>query len=244
MNSSSFTGPKEFSIETFLAALPSCFISSSILLDFEPACTVTKPPYLWIKFAASLKSTCTWNIPFLKYWSSDNLVSALSRPFCIIFVRVIPRGFKTFSFRNSADSLVPLYSSGKSPIIWTEAFPYSVRNSTPEMTEISMDLANSFIISTLSTVWWSVTAIHFTCFRSASSNISWQDPLPSEAFVWIWRSHLFHNEPALCIIFYNFIRIYNLYTKFIKKLDICKQYSKNIVNEHVNILRRCQTHDF
>lgn len=30
---------------------------------------------------------------------------------------------------------------------------------------------------------------------------------------------------------------YNLYTKFVKILEICKQYSKNLVNEHGNISR-------
>lgn len=34
---SSFTGSKESSIDTFFGALPSCFISSSILFDLEPA---------------------------------------------------------------------------------------------------------------------------------------------------------------------------------------------------------------
>lgn len=31
--------------------------------------------------------------------------------------------------------------------------------------------------------------------------------------------------------------MYNFYTKFVKILEICKQYSKNLVNEHGNISR-------
>jgi len=39
--------PREsYKLLTFLGALPSCFISSSNELVFEPACTVTIPPYL------------------------------------------------------------------------------------------------------------------------------------------------------------------------------------------------------
>lgn len=33
-------------------------------------------------------------------------------------------------------------------------------------------------------------------------------------------------------------RMHNLYTKFVKILEICKQFSKNLVNEHGNIPRR------
>ena len=32
--------------------------------------------------------------------------------------------------------------------------------------------------------------------------------------------------------------MYNLYTKFVKMLGICKQFSENLVNEFGNILRR------
>ena len=32
--------------------------------------------------------------------------------------------------------------------------------------------------------------------------------------------------------------MYNLYTKFVKILEICKQMSKNLVNDHGNITRR------
>lgn len=31
--------------------------------------------------------------------------------------------------------------------------------------------------------------------------------------------------------------MYNFYTKFVKILEICKQYSKNLVNDHGNISR-------
>lgn len=33
-------------------------------------------------------------------------------------------------------------------------------------------------------------------------------------------------------------RMYNLYTKFVKKLEICKQFSENLVNESGNVPRR------
>lgn len=33
-------------------------------------------------------------------------------------------------------------------------------------------------------------------------------------------------------------RMHNLYTKFVKILEICKQLSKNLVNDHGNITRR------
>ena len=33
-------------------------------------------------------------------------------------------------------------------------------------------------------------------------------------------------------------RMYNLYTKFVKILEICKQFSQNLVNEQGNITRR------
>lgn len=33
-------------------------------------------------------------------------------------------------------------------------------------------------------------------------------------------------------------RMHNLYTKFVKILEICKQFSHNLVNEHGNIVRR------
>ena len=33
-------------------------------------------------------------------------------------------------------------------------------------------------------------------------------------------------------------RIYNLYTKFVKILEICKQFSENLVNESGNVPRR------
>ena len=33
-------------------------------------------------------------------------------------------------------------------------------------------------------------------------------------------------------------RMHNLYTKFVRILDICKQFSHNLVNEHGNIVRR------
>lgn len=33
-------------------------------------------------------------------------------------------------------------------------------------------------------------------------------------------------------------RMHNLYTKFVKILEICKQFSKNLVNERGNMLRR------
>lgn len=29
--------------------------------------------------------------------------------------------------------------------------------------------------------------------------------------------------------------MYNIYTKFVKKIKICKQHSKNLVNKHCNI---------
>ena len=34
-------------------------------------------------------------------------------------------------------------------------------------------------------------------------------------------------------------RMYNLYTKFVKILEICKQFSENLVNESGNVPRRC-----
>lgn len=39
-------------------------------------------------------------------------------------------------------------------------------------------------------------------------------------------------------------RMYNLYTKFVKILEICKQYSKNLVNEYGNNPRRDPTPNF
>ena len=33
-------------------------------------------------------------------------------------------------------------------------------------------------------------------------------------------------------------RMYNLYTKFVKALEICKQFSENLVNESGNVPRR------
>lgn len=39
-------------------------------------------------------------------------------------------------------------------------------------------------------------------------------------------------------------RMYNLHTKFVKILYICKQYYKNIVNEHDNIPHRSPIHKF
>ena len=33
-------------------------------------------------------------------------------------------------------------------------------------------------------------------------------------------------------------RMYNLYTKFVKILEICKQFSENLVNESGNVPRR------
>ena len=33
-------------------------------------------------------------------------------------------------------------------------------------------------------------------------------------------------------------RMYNLYTKFVKTLEICKQFSENLVNESGNVPRR------
>lgn len=33
-------------------------------------------------------------------------------------------------------------------------------------------------------------------------------------------------------------RMYNLYTKFVKILEICKQFSENLVNESGNVSRR------
>ena len=33
-------------------------------------------------------------------------------------------------------------------------------------------------------------------------------------------------------------RMYNLYTKFVKILEICKQFSENLVNESGNVQRR------
>ena len=32
--------------------------------------------------------------------------------------------------------------------------------------------------------------------------------------------------------------MYNLYTKFVKILEICKQFSENLVNESCNVPRR------
>ncbi len=32
--------------------------------------------------------------------------------------------------------------------------------------------------------------------------------------------------------------MHNLHTKFVKTLEICKQFSQNLVNEHANIARR------
>lgn len=37
--------------------------------------------------------------------------------------------------------------------------------------------------------------------------------------------------------------MYNLYTKFIKILEICKQFSQNLVNEAGNIPRRGYGHE-
>ena len=33
-------------------------------------------------------------------------------------------------------------------------------------------------------------------------------------------------------------RMYNFYTKFVKTLEICKQFSENLVNESVNVPHR------
>ena len=39
-------------------------------------------------------------------------------------------------------------------------------------------------------------------------------------------------------------RMYNLYTKFVKILEICKQFSENLVNESGNVPRRCPVPKF
>ena len=39
-------------------------------------------------------------------------------------------------------------------------------------------------------------------------------------------------------------RMYNLYTKFVKILEICKQFSENLVNESGNVPHRGSVHRF
>ena len=39
-------------------------------------------------------------------------------------------------------------------------------------------------------------------------------------------------------------RMHNLYTKFVKILEICKQFSENLVNESGNVPRRCPVPKF
>ena len=38
--------------------------------------------------------------------------------------------------------------------------------------------------------------------------------------------------------------MYNLYTKFVKILEKCKQFSENLVNESGNVPRRCPVPKF
>ena len=39
-------------------------------------------------------------------------------------------------------------------------------------------------------------------------------------------------------------RMYNLYTKFVKILEICKQFSENLVRESGNVTRRGPVSEF
>ena len=50
-------------------------------------------------------------------------------------------------------------------------------------------------------------------------------------------SLIFNNLVAIKTLSSNH-RMYNLYTKFVKILEICKQFSENLVNESGNVPRR------
>ena len=56
-------------------------------------------------------------------------------------------------------------------------------------------------------------------------------------------SLIFSNLVVIKTLSFNH-RMYNLYTKFVKILEICKQFSENLVNESGNVPRRCPVPKF
>ena len=59
----------------------------------------------------------------------------------------------------------------------------------------------------------------------------------------LYMSLIFSNLVAIKTLSSN-CRMYNLYTKFVKILEICKQLSKKLTNESGNVPQRGSVHRF